>query len=60
MYPNGVTTTYTYNLLNRLTKVAATTSRSELGAYQYALGPTGNRTGVTELSAHGVDFLLNL
>ncbi len=55
VYPNGVTTTYTYNLLNCLTKVAVTPRRA-LAAYQYALGPTGNRTGVTELGAARCGF----
>jgi hypothetical protein len=55
-YPNGVTTTYTYNLLNRLTQVAATTNTSALAAYAYSPGPTGNRTGVVELNGRSITY----
>lgn len=55
-YPNGVTTTYTYNLLNRLTQVASTTSNDALAAYAYTLGAAGNRTGVVELTGRSVTY----
>jgi YD repeat-containing protein len=44
-YQNGLQSTFSYDPLNRLT--ALTTPNS---GYLYQLGPTGNRTNVTELS----------
>jgi RHS repeat-associated protein len=38
-YPNGLSSTFTYDDLNRL---------KSLSGYQYQLGPTGNRTSATE------------
>jgi len=38
-YPNGLTSNFTYDDLNRL---------KSLNGYQYQLGPTGNRTSATE------------
>jgi RHS repeat-associated protein len=54
--PNGLTTTYTYNLLNRLTRMATTSANSAVAAYQYTLGAAGNRTGVAELSGRTVGY----
>lgn len=48
-YPNGVTTSYTYDRLNRL---ADLTGRSSAGvtlqSFVYTLGPAGNRTRIVE------------
>jgi len=42
-YPNGLQSTFTYDTLNRLTAMSTPVS-----AYNYQLGPTGNRTQATE------------
>jgi RHS repeat-associated protein len=55
LYPNGVQTSYTYNTLNRLTNVTGAESGT-LASYTYTLGPTGNRTAVTEASGRQVDY----
>lgn len=47
---------YSYNLLNRLTHVAATTASNALAGYTYTLGAAGNRTGVAELSGRRVTY----
>ena len=47
VYPNGVTTAYTYNTLNRLTDMVISKTAS-IASYVYELGPAGNRTSVTE------------
>jgi RHS repeat-associated protein len=50
-YPNGVTTTLTYDSLNRLTHLMTEdSSPSVLQSYAITLSPTGNRTGITEAS----------
>jgi YD repeat-containing protein len=46
-YPNGLTSNFTYNDLNRL---------KALNAYQYQLGPTGNRTSATESSGRSLNW----
>ncbi len=54
-FPNGVTTTYAYDGLNRLTGLQTATSTGALLNDQYALGPAGNRTridGVDGTSRH--------
>jgi RHS repeat-associated protein len=55
LYPNGVQTTYTYNPLNRLTNVTGARGAT-LASYTYTLGPSGNRTAVTEASGRRVDY----
>jgi choice-of-anchor C domain-containing protein len=55
LYPNGVQTTYTYNPLNRLTNVTGARGGT-LASYTYTLGPSGNRTAVTEASGRRVDY----
>jgi RHS repeat-associated protein len=42
-YPNGLTSTFTFDSLNRLTALSTPVS-----SYSYQLGPTGNRTSATE------------
>jgi RHS repeat-associated protein len=48
-YPNGVQSTFQYDQLNRLTSTTAGNT-----AYGYTIGPTGVRTGATELSGRAV------
>jgi YD repeat-containing protein len=38
-YPNGVTSSYAYNSLNRLTTMTVGTQASQLASYSYTLGP---------------------
>lgn len=47
MYPNGLSSTFTYDSLNRL---------KSLNNYQYTLGPTGNRTAATEPSGRTLNW----
>src|SRR5439155_26303705 len=56
LYPNGVTTSYAYNSLNRLTAMTVGTQASTLASYGYTLGPAGNRTAVTELSGRTINY----
>jgi YD repeat-containing protein len=56
LYPNGVQTTYTYNLVNRLTNVTGARGATTIAGYTYTLGPSGNRTAVTEASGRRVDY----
>jgi RHS repeat-associated protein len=48
IYPNGLTTAYTYNTLNRLTQVSNTGPGGLISSYTYSLGAAGNRLQVTE------------
>jgi RHS repeat-associated protein len=43
-YPNGLTSTFTYDAVNRLTEL----STPPVADYKYTLGATGNRTNATE------------
>jgi RHS repeat-associated protein len=56
-YPNGVTTSYVFNSLNRLTTMTVGTAASSLAGYSYTLGAAGNRTAVTELSGRTVNYI---
>jgi RHS repeat-associated protein len=56
LYPNGVTTTYNYNSLNRLASLNSATGVSTLSSYTYTLGAAGNRTAVTELGGRTVNY----
>ena len=47
-YPNGITTTYSYDSLGRLLQVANTEPGGMISSYTYTLGPAGNRTRVVE------------
>jgi RHS repeat-associated protein len=49
-YPNGTTTSYSYNTLNRLTNLATThpASGRTIQSYAFTLGAAGNRTKITE------------
>ena len=55
-YPNGVTSSYAYNSLNRLTTMTVGTLVSPLASYSYTLGATGNRTAVTEMGGRTVNY----
>src|SRR4051812_39629129 len=61
-YPNGVTHTYTYNNLNRLTNLNVSCGTTASGCvtnsatYAYTLGPAGNRTAVSELGGRHVTY----
>jgi RHS repeat-associated protein len=47
--PNGITTSYQYNNLNRLTNLVHTNALSQVvGGFAYTLAPDGRRTGVDE------------
>ncbi|HEY0764376.1 MAG TPA: PKD domain-containing protein [Pyrinomonadaceae bacterium] len=56
LYPNGVKSSYSYNTLNRLTSMGTTAGATALSNYNYTLGPSGNRTAVTELSGRTVTY----
>lgn len=55
-YPNGVTHTYTYNSLNRLTDLVVANPGGTIAGYGYTLGPSGNRTKVVEFGGRTVDY----
>jgi RHS repeat-associated protein len=63
-YPNGVSTSYSYNPLNRLTSMQSTCATGTgcaapntiISSYAYTLGPTGNRLSVAELSGRSVTY----
>jgi RHS repeat-associated protein len=64
-YPNGVSTSYTYNQLNRLTNMQSTCGTAVPGcgsagipiaSYTYTLGAGGNRLSVVELSGRTVSY----
>ena len=50
-YPNGLRSTFTYDNLNRLTGMNATQA-----AFNYTLGPTGNRTAAAEASGRTLNW----
>ena len=50
--PNGLTSTFTYDALNRLTEL----STPPVADYKYTLGLTGNRTSATELSGRALQW----
>jgi len=55
--PNGTTTEYTYDALNRLTRLVNRKPNGEvLSSYDYTLGPAGNRTRVVEHTGRTVDY----
>ena len=47
-YPNGTTTSYVYDLNDRLTELRHDGPAALLADYVYTLGPTGNRTRIDE------------
>jgi len=50
--PNGLTSTFTYDALNRLTEL----STPPVADYKYTLGLTGNRTNATEQSGRALQW----
>jgi len=64
IYANGVSTSYTYDILNRLTNTRSTCSSgtgcgapgTALASYSYTLGSAGNRLSVAELSGRTVTY----
>ena len=50
-YPNGVTTQFTYDTLNRVMSAS-----SQVAGYTYQRGPTGNLTNVIELGGRTVNW----
>ena len=56
VYPNGVTSAYTYDALNRLTQMGSSKNATALSNYAYTLGAAGNRTSVAELSGRIVAY----
>lgn len=48
IYPNGTTTAYAYDDLNRLVSMENTGPGGLLSSYTYTLGPVGNRVRVVE------------
>lgn len=53
---NGVTNTWQYNSLNRLTNLTARTVSGVIASYAYSLGAAGNRTNVVESSGRAVAY----
>ena len=47
-YANGVTNLYQYDARNRLTSLAWQSGGTALASFAYSVGPTGNRTSLTE------------
>jgi YD repeat-containing protein len=53
-YPNGVTSTYGYNSLNRLTSLTVGNASTTLASYASTLGAAGNRPSVAEQGGRSV------
>jgi RHS repeat-associated protein len=58
-YANGVTNTYSYDSLNRLTNLVAAKTGSTLARFSYKLAATGHRTNLTELNGRTVGYAYN-
>jgi RHS repeat-associated protein len=54
--PNGVTTLYSYNNLNRLTNITQQAGGTLIGSYAYDLDNAGNRKSVTELGGKSIQW----
>ena len=52
-YANGVTNLYQYDARNRLTSLAWQSGGTALASFAYTVGPTGNRTSLTETVGSG-------
>lgn len=55
-YPNGVQSVMTYDALNRITGLAASSSAAEVSGYTYQRGPTGNLNSATELNGRAINW----
>lgn len=51
--PNGITTSYQYDSLNRLTNLTHKKADTLIASYTYNLLPTGRRSAVTEVTPEG-------
>jgi RHS repeat-associated protein/uncharacterized repeat protein (TIGR01451 family) len=55
--PNGITTTYTYDAVDRLTDIVQTNALGDiLNSYRYTLDPIGNRTIVRYQDGSGINW----
>jgi RHS repeat-associated protein len=52
--PNGVTTLYNYNTLNKLVGMGSSNGAVSISNYAYTLGPAGNKVAMSELSGRTV------
>ncbi|HET7293056.1 MAG TPA: Calx-beta domain-containing protein, partial [Vicinamibacteria bacterium] len=63
-FPNGTTTAYSYDALNRLTNLTTTGPLGTVQGYAFTLGPSGNRTRIDEADGsvreYGYDALYRL
>jgi YD repeat-containing protein len=55
-YPNGVQSPMTYDALNRITGLAASSPATEISGYTYQRGPTGTLTSATELNGRSINW----
>ena len=60
VYPNGVTTQFTYDTLNRVmsasSQVSSGSTSGQVSSYTYQRGPTGNLSQVVELGGRQVNW----
>ena len=56
IYSNGVQSVMTYDVLNRITGLAASSSAAEVSGYTYQRGPTGNITSANELNGRALNW----
>ncbi len=54
--PNGITASYGYDTLNRLTSLKQTLGSQTLASYTYTLDPAGNRTKVVNADGSSVSW----
>ena len=54
--PNGAEMQYHYNSVNKLDNIAVKVGTTVIQDFTYALGPTGNKTGVTESAGRAVTW----
>lgn len=52
--PNGVTTNYQYDCLNRLTQLTHEKAGAPIASYTYDLLPTGRRATIKEVTPEGI------
>ena len=55
--PNGITTAYQYDNLNRLKTLTHKKAGELVASYAYDLLPTGRRSGVTEVTSNGTSWV---
>ena len=54
--PNGAVETYTYNAVNKLTNILVAKTGTTIASWDYTLGPSGNKTAVTENSGRALTW----